>query len=71
MVNFKLDAQEVERMVVTRSGQSAGQGTTGASATGRPRVPLTVCVGSANNVQSVFRPHVGLQLGLGLKARTM
>ena len=55
MVNSRLDAWEVERTVVTQSDRSAEQGTTMAPATGRPRVPLTVCVGGAGNIQLVYR----------------
>ena len=55
IVNSKLDAREVERIILSQSGQSAGQGTIVAPATGRPRVLLTVHVGGAGNVQSVHR----------------
>ena len=57
IVNCKLDAWEVERIIRVRSGQSAGLGTrpTMFPAISRPCVPLTVHVGGASKIRSVHR----------------
>ena len=53
IVNSQLDAREVERIAPALSGQSARQRSTVALATSGPRMPLTVRVSGAGNVQSV------------------
>ena len=55
LVNSKLNAREIERIVLVQSGQSAGQGTTMALAIGGPHGPLMVHVGGTGKIWSVHK----------------